>query len=287
MRLRRYRGRHLQPQPNKAAPVILAATASMSMAAPAMAGTIQVKRGQTLSTIAARHGTTVARLARMNDLSNPNLIAVGQRLRVPGAGGGGRTGRTSHTVRAGETLSTIAARYGTSISAIARANNIDNPNFIFAGQHLSIPRGTGGGGGAKVSGAVAPLPSPGGVGATLHRQAAAHGVDPALVKAVAWQESGWRQSARSSVGAIGVMQVMPGTADYVNSALGHGNLNVRKTEGNVHLGVAYLRHMLQITGSRRRALAAYYSGPGNVKGRLKGYQKAYVRSVLALRNRFL
>lgn len=285
MRVRRYRGRHLRPQPKKAAPVLLATAASMSMAAPAMAGTIQVKRGQTLSTIAARHGTSVARLARMNNLSDPNLIVAGQRLRVPGGGGGSR--RTSHTVRAGETLSSIAARYGSSIAAIARANKLDNPNFIFAGQHLSIPGARGGGGGAKVSGSVAPLPSPTSIGAALHRQAAAHGVDPALVKAVAWQESGWRQSARSSVGAIGVMQVMPGTADYVNSALGHGNLNVTKTEDNVHLGVAYLRHMLQITSSRRRALAAYYSGPGNVKGRLKGYQKAYVRSVLALRNRFL
>ena len=287
MRVRRYRGRHLRPQPNKAAPVLLATAASMSMAAPAVAGTIQVKRGQTLSAIATRHGTSVARLAKMNNLANPNLIVAGQRLRVPGDSGGGSGARTSHTVRAGETLSTIAARYGTSIDAIARANDIRNPNFIFAGQHLSIPRGSGGGGGAKVSGSVAPLPSPTSVGATLHRQAAAHGVDPALVKAVAWQESGWRQSARSSVGAIGVMQVMPGTADYVNSALGHGNLDVRKTEDNVHLGVAYLRHMLRTTGSRRRALAAYYSGPGNVKGRLKGYQKAYVSSVLALRKRFL
>lgn len=285
MRVRRYRGRHLRPQPNKAAPVLLATAASMSMAAPAVAGTVQVKRGQTLSAIAARHGTSVARLAKLNDLSDPNLIVAGQRLRVPGGGGG--SARTSHTVRAGETLSTIASRYDTSIAAIARANNIENPNFIFAGQHLSIPRGSGGGGGAKVSGAVAPLPSPTSIGQSLHRQAAAHGVDPALVKAVAWQESGWRQSARSSVGAIGVMQVMPGTADYVNSALGHGNLDARKTDDNIHLGVAYLRHMLQTTSSRRRALAAYYSGPGNVKGRLKGYQKAYVRSVLALRNRFL
>lgn len=285
MRVRRYRGRHLKPQPKKAGPVILAATASMSVAAPAMAGTIQVKRGQTLSAIAARHGTSVARLARMNDLSNPNMIVAGQRLRVPGIGGG--TGRTSHTVRAGETLSTIAARYGSSVSAIARANNIDNPNFIFAGQHLRIPGGRGGGGGAKVSASVGVPASSSSVGAILQRQASSHGVDPALVKAVAWQESGWRQSARSSVGAVGVMQVMPGTADYVNSALGHGNLNVRKTEDNIHLGVAYLRHMLQTTSHRRRALAAYYSGPGNVKGRLKGYQRIYVRSVLALRKRFL
>lgn len=285
MRVRRYRGRHLQPQPNKAAPVLLAATASMSMAAPALAGTVQVKRGQTLSAIAARHGTSVERLARINDLSDPNLIVAGQRLRVPGGGAGGSS-RTSHTVRAGETLSTIAARYGSSIAAIARANDIDNPNFIFAGQHLSIPLRSGGGVGAKVAASIAPLPAPRDVGSSLQHQAVAHGVEPALVKAVAWQESGWRQSARSSVGAIGVMQVMPGTADFVNSALGHGSLGVRKTGDNIHLGVAYLRHMLQTTGSRRRALAAYYSGPGNVKGRLKGYQKAYVRSVLALRERF-
>lgn len=285
MRVRRYRGRHLKPHPNKAAPVLLATAASMSMAAPAVAGTVQVKRGQTLSAIAARHGTSVARLARLNDLSDPNLIVAGQQLRVPGVGGGSR--RTSHTVRAGETLSSIAARYGTSIASIARTNDIDNPNFIFAGQHLSIPGGGGGGGGGKLSASVAPLPAPTSIGASLQQQAQAHGVDAALVKAVAWQESGWRQGARSSVGAVGVMQVMPDTADFVNSGLDHGNLDVRKREGNIHLGVAYLRHMLQTTSSRRRALAAYYSGPGNVKGRLKGYQKAYVRSVLALRNRFL
>lgn len=285
MRVRRYRGRHLRPQPKKTGPVVLATAASMSMAAPAMAGTIQVRRGETLSAIATRRGTTVDRLARLNNLSDPNLIVAGQRLRVPGIGGGPR--RTSHTVRAGETLSSIAARYGSSVSAIARANDIDNPNFIFAGQHLSIPNAKGGRrGAAKVSGSVAPVPAGTSVAHSLQHQAGAHGVDASLVKAVAWQESGWRQSARSSAGAIGVMQVMPGTADYVNSALGHGNLNVRKMDHNVHLGVAYLRHMLRTMGSRRRALAAYYSGPGNVKGRLKGYQKTYVRSVLALRKRF-
>ena len=282
MRLTRYKGRHLRPQPKKAGPVVLATAASMSMAAPAVAAPHKVRPGETLSAIAARHGTSVAALARANQLSDPDLIVAGQRLRVPGGRGGG--GGTSHTVRAGETLSSIAGRFGTSVAAIARANRIADPNLIFAGQHLRIPGGSGGGS-AKVSGS-ADLPAPAPVGATLERQAASHGVETALVKAVAWQESGWRQSARSSVGAIGVMQVMPGTADYVNSALDHGNLNVRKTEDNVHLGVAYLRHMQRTMGSTRRALAAYYSGPGNVKGRLKGYQKAYVRSVLALRERF-
>lgn len=282
MRLRRYKGRHLRPQPKKAGRVVLATAASMSVAAPAAAAPHRVRPGETLSAIAARHGTTVTALARANDLEDPNLIVTGQRLRVPGAG----AGRTSHTVRAGETLSSIADRFGTSVAAIARVNSIANPNLIFAGQHLKIPGGRGrAGGAAAVSPSVA-LPTPATVRASLEHHASSHGVDSALVKAVAWQESGWRQNARSSAGAIGIMQVMPDTADYVNRSLGHGNLNVKKADDNVHLGVAYLRHMLQTMRSTKRALAAYYSGPGNVKRRLRGYQKAYVRSVLALRDRF-
>ena len=282
MRLRRYRGRHLRPQPKKAGPVVLATAASMSVAAPAAAGTYRVKTGDTLSAIAARHGSSVASLARTNQLPDPDLIVAGERLRVPGGGGGAAT---SHTVRAGETLSGIAAKFGSSIAAIARANRIGDPNLIFAGQHLRIP-GAGGGAGSAAAGGPAQLSTPQSVGSSLEHHAAAHGVDAALVKAVAWQESGWRQTARSSAGAVGVMQVMPGTADYVNGVLDHGNLDVGATDDNVHLGVAYLRHMRETMGSTKKALAAYYSGPANVKGRLKGYQKAYVRSVLALRSRF-
>ena len=100
------------------------------------------------------------------------------------------------------------------------------------------------------------------------------------------QESGWQQNAISSVGAIGVMQVMPGTADYVNDALGGGKLNVRKTDDNVHLGVMYLDHMLDTMGTEKKALAAYYTGPGNVGSRLSKIQRAYVRSVQALKRRF-
>lgn len=283
MRIRRYRGRHLRPQPKKTGPVVLATAATMSMATPALAGTHVVRKGQTLSGIASRYGTSVSSLARKNDLSDPDLIVAGQRLRVPGGSGGG--GASTYTVRSGDTLSSIAARHGTSVAALAKRNRIGDPNLIVAGQKLRVPSGRAGGGSAKVSASVGE-PSGDWVGATLHDQAVAHGVDPALVKAVAWQESGWRQGARSSVGAIGIMQVMPTTADYVNKVLGHGRLNVRRAGHNIHLGVAYLRHMLRIMGSTPKALAAYYSGPGNVKGKLNSGQRAYVRSVLALRERF-
>lgn len=247
----------------------------MSVASPAFAGTYTVRRGETLSGVAGRFGTSVSALVRMNHLSDPDLIVAGQRLRIPAD----LSASATHTVSGGDTLSSIAARYGTTVGALARANGIDDPNFIVAGQRLRVPSG-----GVRLS--HAPHPSTDSVASTLETHAAQHGLEPALVKAVAWQESGWRQDARSSVGAIGVMQVMPDTAEYVNESLGHGDLNVRETDDNVHLGVAYLRHMKQTLGSTKRALAGYYSGPGNVKDRLQSYQKAYTRSVLSLRDRF-
>ena len=84
------------------------------------------------------------------------------------------------------------------------------------------------------------------------------------------------------------MQVMPATARWVNRSLGGGGhrLRVRSSDDNVHLGVMYLRHLTATMGSLRRALAAYYSGPGSVGKRLNAGQRRYVRNVLALRERF-
>ena len=120
----------------------------------------------------------------------------------------------------------------------------------------------------------------------LERHAAAHGLDDSLVKAVAWQESGWQQDVVSSAGAIGVMQVMPDAADYVNESLGGGHLNVRKADDNVQLGVTYLDHVIEQMPSERHGLAAYYTGPGNVHSELSNVQSRYVRSVEALKQRF-
>jgi putative chitinase len=100
-----------------------------------------VRPGENLTRIAARYGTTVHAIVRANHLRNPNRIYVGQRLYIPGGGyypGPGRC-RYWHIVRRGETLSRIAWRYGTSVWAIARANGLRNPNYIWAGQRLCIP----------------------------------------------------------------------------------------------------------------------------------------------------
>ncbi len=117
-------------------------------------GTVHiVQRGENLTQIARRYGTSVSAIAQANGLRNPNLIYVGQRLRIPtGGGSSGGGGGTVHVVRRGETLQAIALRYRTSVAAIAAANGLRNPNLIYVGQRLRIPGGGGGssgGGGGK------------------------------------------------------------------------------------------------------------------------------------------
>ncbi len=109
--------------------------------------TYTVRAGDTLSVIAVRYGTTAAALAQANGLSNPNLIRPGQVLTIPNCSGPVQPpqpgGCFTYTVRAGDTLSAIAARYGTSVPAITQANNLSNPNYIRAGQRLVICAGPG------------------------------------------------------------------------------------------------------------------------------------------------
>jgi murein DD-endopeptidase MepM/ murein hydrolase activator NlpD len=122
---------------------------ALSIPAPVSAGdcssptTYAVQRGDTLFKIARLFGTTTAELSRLNSLANPNRIYTGQVLSIR-AGGNCQptstpTGTQLHVVQRGETLSRIAARYGTTVAAIATANGIANPSRIYAGQTLVIP----------------------------------------------------------------------------------------------------------------------------------------------------
>ncbi|MFQ5812364.1 MAG: LysM peptidoglycan-binding domain-containing protein [Anaerolineae bacterium] len=114
--------------------------------------TYVVQHGDTLSLIARRYNTTVHALAELNSILDPNLIHVDQRLLIPSAADSPPPPLSSqiHIVQAGETLTRIASRYGTTVSAIAAANDLADPSLIFVGQRLVIP-------GSATS---APLPSP-------------------------------------------------------------------------------------------------------------------------------
>jgi len=135
--------------------------AQVALCAPpvqAASPTYIVQHGDTLSLIAGRYDTTVRALAELNGIVNPNLIYVSQRLLIPSDGDSPPPLRQAqdtalaqiHIVQPGETLTRIASRYGTTISAIVAANDLADPSLILAGQRLAIPG----------SAPSAPLPSP-------------------------------------------------------------------------------------------------------------------------------
>lgn len=96
-----------------------------------------VKRGDTLGKIAREQGVSLADLVEANSISNPNLIQIGQILVIPGEAGQPEA-ELIHVVARGETLSKIAHKYGSSVSALARRNAITNLNLIRIGQNLVV-----------------------------------------------------------------------------------------------------------------------------------------------------
>ncbi|MGG7058470.1 LysM peptidoglycan-binding domain-containing protein [Clostridium tertium] len=97
-----------------------------------------VKSGDTLSEIAQNYGTTYQAIAKLNGISNPNLIYTGQVLKIQVLNNNSNSGTVYYTVKSGDTLSEIAQNYGTTYQEIARLNGISNPNLIYTGQVLKI-----------------------------------------------------------------------------------------------------------------------------------------------------
>jgi N-acetylmuramoyl-L-alanine amidase len=134
-----------------------------------------------------------------------------------------------------------------------------------------------------------PAPTPGRLSATrIGSVAAQHGVPGSLAAAIAWQESGFNNAMLSPANARGVMQVVPGTWDWVQRNLATAPLSPTSAEDNVRAGSLYLARLLRETnGDVRLAAAGYYQGLSSVRSRgMFDATKRYVDNVLALRARF-
>jgi LysM repeat protein len=220
-----------------------------------------VSPGETLGFIALIYETSVEEIARWNGLANPDLIYPGQEIDLPGGqdDGGGTGG--SYVVQAGDTLSNVAAAHGVTTEALATANGITDANYIYIGQTLTIPGGT-----APTPElpklAFPARPDDPVVESVIEDIASQEGIPAGLVKAIATVESGWNQYAISSAGAIGVMQVMPGTAWWLETEVfGYDLYEYDSVYDNVKLGARFIRILLDATGwDYYDTAAAYYQG---------------------------
>ena len=283
----------------------LAAIVLLASGASAAAGHYTIRNGDTLSSIAGRHGVSTAALAEINGITDPARISAGRTLTRPGgapAAGGpppAPASGTTHVVRPGETLSGIAARYGVTLRAIADANRIADVHLIRIGTHLTIPASDlapsdGASRASAPRGTYRNLPSrlqasPGRLALVpvFEQWAAAYGVPTDLLMAMTWLESGWQNHVVSSVGARGIGQLMPDTVAFVNDVLLRASLDPAVPEHNIRMSARYLRWLLDRTGGDvSLALAGYYQGLGSVRARgVFTSTTAYVRDVLALRDR--
>jgi peptidoglycan hydrolase-like protein with peptidoglycan-binding domain len=182
-----------------------------------------------------------------------------------------------YIVKAGDNLTEIAARYGTTVAALAAANHIDASKPIVIGTHLVVP---------ERPAAPSLVAQKQDVQAILDSWSGRLGVDPHLVRAVAWMESGYQTRLISASGAVGVMQTLPSTRDYVETVL-IGKRVPHTVDGDVEVGVTLLKHLLTaFDGNERLALAAWYQGERAVRS--YGVYKVttpFVDDVLALSQR--
>jgi Transglycosylase SLT domain/Putative peptidoglycan binding domain len=112
-------------------------------------------------------------------------------------------------------------------------------------------------------------------------------VDPTLMRALAWMESGYQPHLTSSVGAVGVMQILPSTREYVETVLLRRRVP-QTVSGNIRVGAALMSELLKEFGGRTQsALAAWYQGPTSLRrhGQFRA-TKLFVADVLALHRRF-
>ena len=230
-------------------------TPAAAAPAAAAARTHTVASGETVSAIAARYGTTVAAISAANGLDARAFIRVGQTLQISGAAApaastaapaAATTG--THTVASGETVSAIAARYGTTVAAIVSANGLDSRAFIRVGQTLTVS-----GASAAPAAGTAPGTSAGGAhtvasGETVSAIAQRHGTTVAAIVAANGLDS--RAFIR-----VGQQLTIPGGAAAAPAAAAPATGGAALV-GNTFLGRTYAPTVVASANANKATLLA-------------------------------
>jgi N-acetylmuramoyl-L-alanine amidase len=311
-------------------PISILAAAVALLAAPSASAHVvhTVSPGDTLWSIAASANMTTRTVAVYNGLHESSHVVIGTPIKIPsvaegqaalraaGVVPGGAAASTTagasvvpptpsagaprplgaYVVRAGDTLSGLAAQTGVPMAQMAYMNGLRPAAPLLIGTVIKLPTGAPAPGRAsapapatRVVPAADPVPTSGRLSAEQVKSLAAqHGAPASLAAAIAWQESGFNNAMVSSANARGIMQVMPGTWDWVNKNLAPSPLDPQSASDNVRAGSLYLAQLLRQTGGdRRMAAAGYYQGLSSVRSRgMFDDTKRYVDNITALSARF-
>ncbi|PYI38572.1 lytic transglycosylase [Arthrobacter psychrolactophilus] len=290
-----------------------AAATAPSTSSTTASASYTVRAGDTLSGIAADHKISLSSIFSLNSLDGRSIIHPGQKIKV---GGAVTTAPSSspakenkpatgerYVIKAGDTLSAIAAKNNVSLAALVSANNIDAKATIYPGKTLSIPGLNAASSeiapitqkpqdvpaalapedqvpstflhytypSAVVNDAnrnkalllAAPAPSVEEIKSLVASTASSMGVDPSLALAFALQESSFNHQSVSPANAIGTMQVIPDSGDWASGLVGR-KLNLLDPTDNVTAGVAIIRALLKSAPNESEAIAGYYQGAYSV-----------------------
>jgi LysM repeat protein len=245
--------------------VIAAGSASYSASYP-LPGGVAVQPGDTLWAIAIANGVTVDQLAAANGMSPSDVLLVGRHLVIPTAASSSAGASTGGSTSGASSQGTTAA---------------SSANFCATTTFWQGPWG-------QIPSQLAANPSELSLRPVMEHWAYTYGVAPALVEAIAWQESGWQEDVVSSAGAVGVGQLLPATASFVQNDLIGTNLDINSTNDNIRMEAAFLAYLVREVGnSPCRVAAAYYQGPAAlVAYGVYPETEQYVRDVLALEPEF-
>jgi LysM repeat protein len=243
-----------------------------------------VRPGDTLFAIGRAFGVSPAALTAANQLPDPDALAVGQVLVVPLTPAQRGPMRPTVDLSGPDGRSPLPG--GPNGDAPMPTTPVPTTPATTTAPPLPAPPLHPAGPGARplpvaLFGAAAHDPARVGLGPLIDHWADAHGLPRSLVRAVAFVESAWRTEARSSVGAIGIGQLLPDTARWVATTLiGDPALDPARAEDNVRMTARYLRYLIDQSGDEDLAIGSYYQGPGSVRrDGLEAETRSYITRV--------
>lgn len=231
-----------------------------------------VRPGDTATGLAVRYRAWTAELIAHNHLGSSAALRVGDRIEIPVVVKAGKGAKATKAKAKGKSKAKDTKRPAAKKKP-AKAKR----------QPKATPRA---GKRERRYGVAVPRAVPRSeVRRIIARTAKRRGVDPNLALAVAWQESGWQMDVVSTARAIGAMQVLPATSQWMEYYVGR-SLRPGRVRDNVDAGVELLRFLGDNTGSSKHQIAAYYQGLGAVREHgLYDETKPYVKSIKAIKRR--